>query len=1349
MIERLLRALEESGANAGPEELADILWLAARVGGAADPDAGSAGNVLDEPEATPLTEYPAEGPEEADRAPEEEFYTAGDVTDVPGPARQGVELVRVRRASSVRDPLAVMRALRPLGRSKDTSGGNPADCELDEELTVRRTIEQRLPTPVLRPRRGRWLDLALVVDAHHSMLLWHDLVGELRRVFVQTGIFRDVRTWHLLGTDPDAAEPLSVARTPDGERRSVQEVSDPSGHRLVIVVTDTVASGWAEADVARILRQWASHGPVALLNVLPRRLWDRGAVRPRSLPLRSVGPASPNTSWRVGVPARSRRRSVRLRRTPQVLAIPVVEAEPASVLLLAKLVAGSGQWTRVPCLVLPRAPSPLAPLRAEPPAPAREEVTDVLRRFRAGASPLAQRLAGYLSAVPLSLPVMNLVRQTMLPEAEHGHLAEVALGGLFAPWGQEAAADPDRIPFDFRPGVREALLGGQRRDAITSVQQLVRREMGTGISEYGAVSGGDFLVGRGGGDSTGERGLVPEAVPFAAREGAARAAAPTAGAGSWVSDPLPGLQPMPELVDRYVDEQLRQVLARAQRGHSSFTLLLGDAGSGKTTAMVRAVAALPDDWTWWTPQSPDELVGASERLHPRTAVVVPDLRSFLLASDRRSPTTISDFIELMSVLSPMLVLSELRPEDFHALRTDRSEEAESFQYALRRIDLIRVYSLTAESETLARVRNAPSFARTLLLAALDIRRLGHTAEISRQLLEAAAPIYRSPDSGRDDAPRNWLSAALEYACAAVPEGQSVMAAASRRRDHYVLHDFVEWADRRDRPNLSPPDELWPVLARFADTNSLDVLTQTAREQGLREVSRLLRNAAAFHSDTRSPAIRSLTRAAEKRLVRISRDREELGSGILLAGGQVAMPAGLFPAGALAPLLRLEGRPWEDPRTWHAQLAAETAHSSLALLTNVGPERAPQEPPLPSAPSPTRGDLTLVIGFTRDRAPRSTPPTLARYRVASIRGDNFVLESAAADPVPLSGAAVVDLQGAVIGMVYRSTGDGEHRLHATRILPSSQTASRTPESASSRGVLEPARSRAVLIGADRYEEFPDLPGSTEQVLALARALGQTQDSGPFDDPNVSLVWNQHFPEPLVRSLEDLSQRAEHTLLVHFTGHLLETRNDAFLVFPSSRRDRPAPTALSVRHLASLMEDSPARFKVLILDAYLADADRMWSLLKPRSMHGYWSLITASQGLHRPRLTLTKEFATVLTEGIPQAPEFISLGDMTASIRDRMPASRVHIFEFTGPDSQGLLLRNPAFARPLEGTVKWFNKEKGYGFIAVDNGRDVFVHYSAIQMTGFRALEVGQRVHLRIAQGNRGPQAESVRPLPFEV
>jgi CspA family cold shock protein len=64
---------------------------------------------------------------------------------------------------------------------------------------------------------------------------------------------------------------------------------------------------------------------------------------------------------------------------------------------------------------------------------------------------------------------------------------------------------------------------------------------------------------------------------------------------------------------------------------------------------------------------------------------------------------------------------------------------------------------------------------------------------------------------------------------------------------------------------------------------------------------------------------------------------------------------------------------------------------------------------------------------------------------------------------------------------------------------------------------------------------------------------------------------------------------------------------------------------------------------------------------------------------------------------------------------------------------------------QGTVKWFNADKGYGFIAVDGGRDVFVHYSAIQMDGYRSLEEGQRVEFEITQGDRGPQAESVRML----
>jgi cold shock protein len=62
---------------------------------------------------------------------------------------------------------------------------------------------------------------------------------------------------------------------------------------------------------------------------------------------------------------------------------------------------------------------------------------------------------------------------------------------------------------------------------------------------------------------------------------------------------------------------------------------------------------------------------------------------------------------------------------------------------------------------------------------------------------------------------------------------------------------------------------------------------------------------------------------------------------------------------------------------------------------------------------------------------------------------------------------------------------------------------------------------------------------------------------------------------------------------------------------------------------------------------------------------------------------------------------------------------------------------------QGTVKWFNAEKGYGFITVDDGSaDVFVHFSAIESSGYRSLEENQRVEFEIGKGPKGPQAESV-------
>ena len=62
--------------------------------------------------------------------------------------------------------------------------------------------------------------------------------------------------------------------------------------------------------------------------------------------------------------------------------------------------------------------------------------------------------------------------------------------------------------------------------------------------------------------------------------------------------------------------------------------------------------------------------------------------------------------------------------------------------------------------------------------------------------------------------------------------------------------------------------------------------------------------------------------------------------------------------------------------------------------------------------------------------------------------------------------------------------------------------------------------------------------------------------------------------------------------------------------------------------------------------------------------------------------------------------------------------------------------------ISGTVKWFNDDKGFGFIEREDGKDVFVHHSAIVMEGFKTLKEGQRVTMEVVQGQKGPQAENV-------
>ncbi|MET9857199.1 pentapeptide repeat-containing protein, partial [Streptomyces sp. NPDC006450] len=447
------------------------------------------------------------------------------------------------RAATLDDPLALMRALRPIGRR---GIGGPGE-ELDEQLTVERSIERMVLTPVLRPAESRWLDVALVVDSHRSMLLWSDLVEEVRGVLTRSGVFRDVRTWRLTGTGPGGA-PM-VAHHRDSPPRNPLELVDPAGRRLILVLSDTVAGGWREAPLRGVLRQWSAHNAVAVLNVLPERLWTRGAVRPVPFAVRADRPAAATRSWqRVPIARRARGAGA---------VIPVVGIASGSLARLVRVVSGDGRWRRLACLRLDAEPTREASYGTPEAFTPLPNPLEVVERFRANASPTAQRLADHLAAVPLTLPVMTLVRRSLLRESEHGHLAEVALGGLLAPWDGEQ--DADTAQFEFLPGVREALLGSQLRGDVAAVRELVRRR----VWEYMAQkrgTGRDFTAIRRGPRGGGRRELAPEAMPFAL------AAGPVSGLADRVVRVRFDAQREPQAVGVLLSPRLVMTVVEAQTG---------------------------------------------------------------------------------------------------------------------------------------------------------------------------------------------------------------------------------------------------------------------------------------------------------------------------------------------------------------------------------------------------------------------------------------------------------------------------------------------------------------------------------------------------------------------------------------------------------------------------------------------------------------------------------------------------------------------------------------------------------------------------------------------------------------
>ncbi len=489
----LIGRLRRGGLDLGADELADALWLAGQLHAASprhepDPPPPPPPHSPPDPPARPPARppgKPADAPADrstAGRRPAGAetpsatvpLYTRGG-TPPPADGTPPAFPVRAPTATVLPELLGIERALRALGRYRVAST-TPQDDRVDEEATAERAAASGILLPVPHHGRRHRCDVQLLMDTGPAMAVWEQLVEELRQACQQSGAFAGVRVHHLYADGSGA--PRVGTTTGPGRRtrlRTADELHDPTGRCLTFVISDCVGPLWQSGSAQRLLHDWPRSSPLAVVQPLPPRLWDRTAL-----------PAEPGLLVRTaGLGG-----SVSFRPDEEPWDEPVVGARPVPVLqptpeafaAWARLLSGAGPaserawaaWTTPGAL-----PAAAAP-------PGGDE--NLLRAFRAGASPGALRLAVYLAAAPLTLPVMQLVQRAMLPDTGPMELAEVLLGGLL----RQLPGTEAQPCFTYPGRVQDLLLGSLDQDTAGLVLKhcsaYVERHFGKGTRNFAAFA---------------------------------------------------------------------------------------------------------------------------------------------------------------------------------------------------------------------------------------------------------------------------------------------------------------------------------------------------------------------------------------------------------------------------------------------------------------------------------------------------------------------------------------------------------------------------------------------------------------------------------------------------------------------------------------------------------------------------------------------------------------------------------------------------------------------------------------------------------------------------------------------
>ncbi|MCP4699889.1 MAG: SUMF1/EgtB/PvdO family nonheme iron enzyme [Gammaproteobacteria bacterium] len=481
-LDILIQRLENAELEREAKELADLLWLARFLPKRKDKRVEKTADKREDKAAGPS----CEDRRQADKARPAKFLPLR--ADAPRmeqdaaapekkPEQMGERPFRACAPLMIPDALLLARALRPLRRRIPSR----RDLVLDEAATVHNFADLRLPLPALHGKSERWLELALVADGHDSLILWEPLLDELLRLLQRHGAFRDVRLWRLEQDRQDKI--LLRPGLHGGGGNPAHLLHDPEGRRIVLVASDFTAPAWRKGSYLPVMRAWARHQPLALLHLLPQRLWRRtglatghfsalaGAARAGALNRRL--PLHPDET-----PAEQ---AERLR---QGLKLPLFSLTPGALNVWAGLINGQGGIKQT-AVIYPLAWRADRQALNQDAARQSSETSKPLqsdarwRRFLAGASPQARQLAEHCAPFPLTLPVVRLIQESFFPGSRPGDLAELFLGGIVHRAPEQLKADPAplEVVYDFHDGIRQRLLNRQAPEQLWNVLKTLSEQV--------------------------------------------------------------------------------------------------------------------------------------------------------------------------------------------------------------------------------------------------------------------------------------------------------------------------------------------------------------------------------------------------------------------------------------------------------------------------------------------------------------------------------------------------------------------------------------------------------------------------------------------------------------------------------------------------------------------------------------------------------------------------------------------------------------------------------------------------------------------------------------------------------